>query len=147
MIRYHGETDIGRRRSLNEDAIFAGDGLFIVCDGMGGHKAGEVASKVATDAIAAFIQRSDEDPEITWPYGFEPRASLDGNRLRTAIKLANRAVFRKSASSDDYTGMGTTVAAVLIARSRPQMTYATVGDSRIYLIRGGIISQLSHDDS
>jgi protein phosphatase len=147
MIRYHGETDIGRRRSLNEDTIFAGGGLFIVCDGMGGHKAGEVASKMATDAIATFIQRSDEDPDITWPYGFEPRASLDGNRLRTSIKLANRAVFRKSASSDDYTGMGTTVAAVLIARSRPQMTYATVGDSRIYLIRAGAILQLTRDDS
>ena len=147
MIAYHGETDIGRRRPLNEDAIFAGDGLFIVCDGMGGHKAGEVASKVATDAIAAFVQHSAEDPEITWPYGFEPRASHEGNRLRTAIKLANRAVFRKSASSDDYTGMGTTVAAVLISRGRPQMTYASVGDSRIYLIRAGAILQLTRDDS
>jgi PPM family protein phosphatase len=147
MLRYHGETDIGRRRALNEDAIFAGDALFIVCDGMGGHKAGEVASKIATDAIAAFVQRSDEDPEITWPYGFEPTASLEGNRLRTAIKLANRAVFRKSASSDDYTGMGTTVVVALMSRTRPQMTYASVGDSRIYLIRGGAILQLTRDDS
>jgi len=147
MITYHGETDIGRRRPLNEDAIFVDDGLFIVCDGMGGHKAGEVASKVATDAIATFVKRSDEDPEITWPYGFEPRASLEGNRLRTAIKLANRTVFRKSASSDDYTGMGTTVAVVLISRGRPQMTYASVGDSRIYLIRAGAILQLTRDDS
>ena len=147
MITYHGETDIGRRRTLNEDALFVGDNLFIVCDGMGGHKAGEVASKVASDTIATFVQRSDEDPEITWPYGFEPRASLDGNRLRTAIKLANRAVFRKSASSDDYTGMGTTVVAVLTSRGRPQMTYASVGDSRIYLIRAGAIRQLTRDDS
>ena len=147
MITYHGETDIGRRRPLNEDSIFAGDGLFIVCDGMGGHKAGEVASKIATDSIAAFVKRSDEDPEITWPYGFEPRASLEGNRLRTAIKLANRTVFSKSASSDEYTGMGTTVVAVLISRGRPHMTYASVGDSRIYLIRAGAILQLTRDDS
>jgi protein phosphatase len=147
MITYHGETDVGRRRALNEDAIFADDDLFIVCDGMGGHKAGEVASKVAADAIANFVKRSGEDPEITWPYGFEPQSSHDGNRLRTAIKLANRAVFRKAASSDDYTGMGTTVAAVLLSRSRPQMTYATVGDSRIYLLRNGAIEQLTRDDS
>ena len=81
MLEFHGETDVGRRRQLNEDAIFAGDGLFIVCDGMGGHKAGEVASKLATDAIANFVKRSAEDPELTWPYGFDPTLSYDGNRL------------------------------------------------------------------
>jgi protein phosphatase len=147
MIAFHGETDVGRRRALNEDAIFAGDGLFVVCDGMGGHKAGEVASRVATDVIATFIQRSGDDPEVTWPYGFDRRTSLGENRLRTAIKLANRTVFRKSASSDDYSGMGTTVAAVLISRGRPRMTYAAVGDSRIYLLREGAIVQLTRDDT
>ena len=147
MITFHGQTDVGKRRSLNEDAIFASEHLFIVCDGMGGHKAGEVASQLAIDVIAGFGQRSAEDTEITWPYGFLTRVSFDGNRLRTAIKLANRTVFRKSASSEDYTGMGTTVAAVLVAPTRPQMTYATVGDSRIYLLRGDVILQLSHDDS
>ncbi len=147
MISFHGQTDVGRRRSLNEDAILAGDSLFVVCDGMGGHKAGEVASQLAIDVIAAFVKRSAEDAEITWPYGFHARVSLDGNRLRTAIKLANRAVFRKAASSDDYTGMGTTVAAMIVSRNRPQMTYAHVGDSRIYLIRAGVILQLTRDDS
>src|SRR5919198_2552743 len=147
MISFFGQTDVGRRRSLNEDSIFAVENLFLVCDGMGGHKAGEVASQLAVDAIAAFVNRSAEDAEITWPYGFLSQVSLDGNRLRTAIKLANRTVARKAASSDDYTGMGTTVAAVLVSRNRPQMTYASVGDSRIYLIRGGAILQLSQDDS
>jgi protein phosphatase len=147
MISFHGQTDIGRRRSLNEDAIFASDNLFVVCDGMGGHKAGEVASQLSIDVIAAFVKRSAEDAEITWPYGFHVRASFDGNRLRTAIKLANRAVFRKAASTDDYMGMGTTVAAVIVSRNRPQMTYAHAGDSRIYLIRAGAILQLTRDDS
>ena len=146
MITFHAETDVGRRRSLNEDTVFAGGDLFVVCDGMGGHKAGEVASKMAADTIASFIERSGEDTEITWPYGFERGDSLDSNRLRTALKLANRAVFRESTSSDDYVGMGTTVAAVLISRSR-WMIYASVGDSRIYLIHAGAIVQLTRDDT
>jgi protein phosphatase len=147
MISFYGETDVGRRRTLNEDAIFAEEGVFVVCDGMGGHKAGEVASRLAIDVVTSFVKRSAEDAEITWPYGFHTRVSFDGNRLRTAIKLANRAVFRKAASSDDYTGMGTTVAAVIVSRHRPQMTFTHVGDSRIYLIRAGAILQLTRDDS
>ena len=147
MISFHGLTDVGKRRSLNEDSILVDESLLIVCDGMGGHKAGEVASRLAIDVIAGFVKRSAEDTEITWPYGFVTRISFDGNRLRTAIKLANRTVFRKAASSEDYTGMGTTVVAMMVSRSRPQMTYANVGDSRIYLIRAGVILQLSHDDS
>src|SRR5262249_48022302 len=101
----------------------------------------------ATDVIATFIRRSRDDPEVTWPYGFDRRMTLDQNRLRTAIKLANRAVFRMAAASSRYTGMGTTVAAALIPRGRPRMTYATVGDSRIYLLRSGAIVQLSRDDT
>ncbi|HEU4369018.1 MAG TPA: PP2C family serine/threonine-protein phosphatase [Methylomirabilota bacterium] len=147
MISYHGLTDIGRRRPLNEDAIHAGDGLFVVCDGMGGHKAGEVASQLATEVIGAFVRRSGADAEITWPYGLDPTLSFNGNRLRTAIQLANRAVFRKAASSDDYTGMGTTVVAIVLSPNGSRMTFAHVGDSRIYLIREGAILQLTHDDS
>jgi PPM family protein phosphatase len=147
MVSHAARTDIGRRRTLNEDAIFADQGLFVVCDGMGGHKAGEVASQLSIDAVAAFVKRSGDDPELTWPYGFDPEMSYNGNRLRTAIKLANRLVVRKAASSEDYTGMGTTVAAAIISGRRPLMTYAHVGDSRIYLIRAGGILQLTRDDS
>ena len=147
MVTFHSQTDIGKRRSLNEDAVFADNGLFIVCDGMGGHKAGEVAAQLGIDAIVRFVERSVEDAEITWPYGFLTRLSFDANRLRNAIKLANGAILRKAASSNEYAGMGTTVAAVLVSRKRPQMTYATVGDSRIYLLRGGGIQQLTSDDS
>lgn len=147
MISHAARTDTGRRRPLNEDAILADDGLFVVCDGMGGHKAGEVAAQLSVDAIAAFVKRSGDDPELTWPYGFDPQVSYNGNRLRTAIKLANRVVFRKAASSEDYTGMGTTVVAVIVPPRRPLMTYAHVGDSRLYLVRGGSLLQLTRDDS
>jgi protein phosphatase len=147
MVVSFGHTDIGRRRPINEDTIYVRDGLMIVCDGMGGHKAGEVASELATEAIANFIRRSGEDPELTWPYGYDTKLSYDANRLNSAIKLANRVVYRKAASADDYTGMGTTVAAALIPASRRELTYAHVGDSRIYLIRGGMMVQLTRDDT
>jgi len=147
MLAFSGQTDVGLRRPLNEDTIHARDGLFLVCDGMGGHKAGEVASKLATESIAGFIERSGADPEMTWPYGFDPRLSFDANRLNTAIKLANRLIFRKAATVEEYTGMGTTVVAVLVNPRRPYMTYAHVGDSRIYLVRGFDLVQLTRDDS
>ena len=147
MISFAGRTDIGRRRTLNEDAIFLSDSLFILCDGMGGHKAGEVASQLAVDVITAFVNRSGEDSEITWPYGFQARISFNGNRLRTAVKLANRAVFRRAASSEDYMGMGTTATVMLVSPGKSQMTYTHVGDSRIYLVRAGVIVQLTRDDS
>jgi len=147
MLEFCAQTDIGKRRSLNEDSIFAQDQLFLVCDGMGGHKAGEVASQLAVETITRFIARSGDDLETTWPYGFHTRSSLDENRLRTAIKLANRAVARQADSADEYTGMGTTVAAALVSRTRPEFVVANVGDSRVYLIRGGEIRQISIDDS
>jgi protein phosphatase len=146
-VRFHGLTDVGRRRPLNEDTIYAQDSLFLVCDGMGGHQAGEVASKLAADNVVRFIKHSGEDPEMTWPFGYDTRLSHDANRLSTAIKLANRVVFRHAASSDEYTGMGTTIAAVLMHARRPHMTYAHAGDSRIYLLRAGAMRQLTRDDT
>ncbi len=146
-ITHYGQTDIGRRRKINEDAVFHADGLFIVCDGMGGHKSGEVASSLAVEAMVRFIERSNEDRELTWPYGFNPRLTYSANRLLTAVKLANRTVFKKANSGEDYTGMGTTVAAVLVPSGETMMTHAHVGDSRIYLIREGDMLQLTRDDS
>ncbi len=147
MFESHGETDVGRRRDHNEDTIFVGDRVFVVCDGMGGHQAGEVASKMATDSIAEFVARSQEDPDLTWPFGYDPEMSGDGNRLTNGIKLANRTVFRSSTSTDEHRGMGTTVVAVIVSPSRPEVTYGHVGDSRIYLIRGDTMVQLTKDDS
>ena len=123
----HGVTDVGRRRA-ERGFHFARDGLFIVRDGMGGHRLGS-GFGLAIDAIAGFAQRSAEDADITWPFRIDTGVHR-GQPLRTAIELANRIVHRKAASSDDYTGMGTTVAALIVSRSRPIMTFANVGDSR-----------------
>ena len=120
-------------------------GVFIVADGMGGHNAGEIASRLASDTIRGFLKRTNEVDEFTWPFGLDPRLSYDANRLLTAVKLANRRVFRAGESRDDYTGMGTTVVAVVAGRNRA--SYAAVGDSRIYSFADGRLEQLTRDES
>lgn len=147
MISSWGLTDVGRRRSLNEDTILVEDRLMLVCDGMGGHKAGEVASALAARTIALFIRQTSDETPTAWPFGIQPESSPDGNRLRNAIKLANRAVVEQAASSEEFTGMGTTLSAALVSETPPQVTYANVGDSRIYLLENDTIAQLTRDDS
>lgn len=147
MIQFCGRTDVGRRRHRNEDSILVTDGILAVCDGMGGHQAGDVASRIAVDTLGTFISRSGADPDLTWPYGFDPSLSFDANRVRTAIKLANRAIFTRAAAEDEYAGMGTTVVATVVAPTDARFTYGHVGDSRIYIVRGGRAVQLTRDDS
>jgi protein phosphatase len=148
MIHSCGRTDVGKRRARNEDNILVADGVLVVCDGMGGHLAGDVASRAAVEAIGAFFERRDGEPNGSWPFGFAPGLSYDANRLRSAIKLANRAVFTRAESGGSaYAGMGTTVAAAVVGPGDARFTYAHVGDSRVYLLRGGRIVQLTQDDS
>jgi protein phosphatase len=147
MIEAVGLSDVGRRRKLNEDSILVDDktGLYAVCDGMGGHNAGEVASKMAIEALGAFIERSHTEKEITWPFGLDVNLSYDGNRLKTAIKLANKRVYKAADNREEYTGMGTTVVAAIASGNLLSIGWA--GDSRCYLIRNGALSQLTRDDS
>jgi PPM family protein phosphatase len=147
MLRAHGISDPGTTRKTNEDCLFADEslGLFVVADGMGGHAAGEVASRLAVEAVEGFIRRSQADQEFSWPYGIDSSLSYDGNRLRTAISLANRRVFRAAEAHDDYTGMGSTVVAALVAGRR--LSVGSVGDSRLYLWSGSTLSLLTEDDT
>jgi protein phosphatase len=112
---------------------------------MGGHNAGEVASRLAVEALVGFVRRSSEDTDITWPYGLDPTLSAAGNRLRTAISLANRRVFRAAESHDDYTGMGTTLVGAIVSGSR--LAVGSVGDSRLYLLSPAGFEQLTTDDT
>ncbi|HEY6546727.1 MAG TPA: Stp1/IreP family PP2C-type Ser/Thr phosphatase [Vicinamibacteria bacterium] len=147
MLEAYGQTDVGRRRKLNEDNFLVAPepNLYAVCDGMGGHNAGEVASKMAIETLQAFIEKSHKEKEITWPYGLDVNLSYDGNRLKTAIKLANKKVYRAADNREDYTGMGTTVVASLV--SEDTLTVGSAGDSRCYLLRGEELKQLTRDDS
>jgi protein phosphatase len=142
-----GVSDAGRIRKTNEDGFVADPelNLYAVADGMGGHRAGEVASRLALEAVATFIRRSAHDTDFTWPYGIDDTLSFDGNRLRTAIHLANRRVFRAAESSDDYSGMGTTIVGLLVNGAHTAIGY--VGDSRLYLFANGSLQQLTNDDS
>ncbi len=140
-------TDVGRRRKGNEDSFLANpeERLFVVADGMGGHAAGEIASRVAVEAINEFISLTRGDREITWPFELDANISYDGNRLKTAIRHANQRVLEITQEKSEYEGMATTVVAVLIEDER--LNVAHVGDSRVYLVRASELSQLTSDHS
>jgi len=147
MIEAFGQTDVGRRRKLNEDNFLVDieAGLYAVCDGMGGHNAGEVASKIAIETLGAFIRKSHKEKEITWPYGLDVNLSFDGNRIKTALKLANKKVFKAADNREDYTGMGTTAVAAVVTGDL--MTVGSAGDSRCYVFGDGKLTQITRDDS
>jgi serine/threonine protein phosphatase PrpC len=141
-------SDPGLRRTSNEDSYSTRPdiGLFVVADGMGGHVAGEVASRVAVEAIDAFVQETaGADKNRTWPFPFDPALSLDGNRLKAAFRLANRRIASAIADSHELRGMATTASGVLFG-SR-DASVAHVGDSRVYVLRDGALDQITHDHS
>ena len=141
-------SDNGLRRTSNEDSHTSRPelGLFIVADGMGGHVAGEVASRVAVESIAAFIEEtSGADRNRTWPFPFEPELSLEANRLKAAFRLANRRIAAAIADSQDLRGMATTASAILYGETHSCVGH--IGDSRVYLFRGDTLTQLTNDHS
>jgi PPM family protein phosphatase len=140
-------TDVGRKRKGNEDSHFvnAEQRLFVVADGMGGHAAGEVASSIAVDAINEFVCATSGDDEITWPFGLDDSISYDGNRLKTAVRFANRKVIEATRERAEYEGMATTVAAVLVDGDTANLAH--VGDSRVYLFRDDQLKLLTNDHS
>jgi serine/threonine protein phosphatase PrpC len=146
-IAFKAVTDVGRKRKGNEDSLVANpeQRLFVVADGMGGHAAGEIASKVAVDSINEFVCLTSGDEEITWPFGLDDTISYDGNRLKTAVRFANRKVLEATKEKSEYEGMATTVAAVLVDGATANLAH--VGDSRIYLYRDGTLEQLTSDHS
>ena len=144
-MQAHGVTDRGRVRPTNEDCFAIDDrlNLSVVADGMGGHNAGEVASRIAVEAVVEFIGR--DKAEAPSPFGCDESLSEAGNLVRTAILLANLQVLETAGTSPHYAGMGTTIVAALVTENR--LIVGHVGDSRLYLLRGGNLRQLTTDDS
>lgn len=120
--------------------------LCLVADGMGGHRAGDVASGLAVATIAEFF-RASESGDSTWPYRFDPTITFEENRLLTAIQLANASILRQARSQSQQQGMGTTIVAVIGSRSKNRLYICHVGDSRCYRIRNDSIEQLTVDHS
>lgn len=143
-----GLSDVGQQREHNEDSfcILPEYDLFIVADGMGGHRAGDVASKMATHTIASFFQATAKE-DATWPFHFDPHLSVEENRLITGIKVANKRIFEASTRYREVHGMGTTVVGALFSPERGRMYVAHVGDSRAYRVRADEITQLTRDHS
>jgi protein phosphatase len=147
MIESVAATRIGPEHAVNEDSYVLADDVeaHIVADGMGGQNAGEVASGLTVELVSNFVRQSEDMDEMTWPFGVDSNLSLNGNRLRTAVKLANRKVWKQADDQEKYLGMGSTIVAAIFDGDR--VTVCSAGDSRAYRIRGGEIEQLTEDDS
>jgi PPM family protein phosphatase len=145
-IKSHGVTHVGKQRQHNEDAFLVADEakLYLVADGMGGHAAGEIASRIAVDSISEFILHTRED-DGTWPHAYDEQYKRSTNRLMAAVRLANTRVLEAMRKDARLRGMGTTVVACLA--DEDTMSVAHVGDSRAYLVRDGRLSRLTNDHS
>jgi serine/threonine protein phosphatase PrpC len=142
-----GKTDIGVVRTNNEDN-FGFDlrrGIFVVCDGMGGAAAGEVASKIAVDTVLANFSNDPGRAELPLLGRRFEGVSEQAAGLANAIQLANQAIQEAAAQNPNRSGMGSTIVAVCLKGNF--FSIANVGDSRIYLVRGGIIQQMTSDHS
>ena len=143
-IQSAGKTDVGRKRKGNEDSFFLDDELavYVVADGMGGHAAGEVASRIVVDTMRDFLRQFAADPAAAAQLPVSDASlSKASNLLLNAVHLANQAGYQKARKKISYQGMGSTVSAVLVAGGR--LTAVNVGDSPIYLVRGDAIETVS----
>ena len=145
-IKAYGLTHVGRQRQHNEDSYLVADEakLFLVADGMGGHAAGEIASRIAVDSISEFILHTKED-DGTWPHAYDEHFKRSTNRLMAAVRLANTRVLEAMRKDARLRGMGTTVVACLA--DGETMSVAHVGDSRAYMIRNNQLQRITNDHS
>jgi PPM family protein phosphatase len=144
---HSAKSDIGLKRPHNEDrfVVVPPLGLYVVCDGMGGGNAGEIASALAVEAIHAHLAEAARHTDLPLIGPCDTTVSAPANRLASAIRAANDIIHRESWRRPDYAGMGTTVVAALFHEET--LTIAHVGDSRLYLVRHGTIQALTTDHS
>lgn len=146
-IKASGITDVGLKRGENEDSFSKEDslGLYVVADGMGGHLAGEVASRVAVEminkSVRKWLEEEAREDELFGPP--DNSLTLIGNYILSSIRMANRVVYEMALENEEYHGMGTTVVILYVTPSL--IIAANVGDSRIYMVRDGHMERLSKD--
>src|SRR5262249_7839383 len=140
-----GDTNVGRTRAHNEDALHlpVDERLAIVADGMGGHASGEVAAKMAVDTVVEYFKETAEEQILTWPFKVDRQGGADIMRLVTAIKLANVKIHEQAQRDPACKGMGTTIVTALFLDDRVLVGH--VGDSRLYRLRDGGIKQVTED--
>ncbi|PRY36665.1 PP2C family protein-serine/threonine phosphatase [Umezawaea tangerina] len=131
VLNYAARSDPGLVRQNNEDSLYAGARLVAVADGMGGHAAGEVASKVVIGALAPLDDHALSGDPV--------------ERLRTAVESGNAAITELTAANPALGSMGTTLTALLFGGE--WVASLNIGDSRTYLLRGGELTQVTKDDS
>lgn len=142
VVQYASLTDVGMRRSANQDSLavrlckeydeWAGMGhLFVVADGMGGHSVGDLASRITVDTLPLAFVKADVE--------------TSSRRLSTAINAANTAIGKKAQENPEFSDMGTTCSTLTLSASGAWVGH--VGDSRVYRVRDGVIEQLTFDHS
>lgn len=143
-MRSYGATDIGQRREANEDAFLQDDelGLWVVADGMGGHAAGEVASREAIDTIHGMVRRGKQSVELAGPFT-EEKGRAAARMLEGAVQAATYLLYAMAELDRGMAGMGTTISAMM--RYDDRLVLAQVGDSRIYRVRDNEAVQLTED--
>ncbi len=147
IIEVWAKTDVGKQRSTNEDShcVDRDRDLILVLDGMGGHRAGEVASSLAADAISSFYKKYCDGP-VNSPDifdNYDHRFTYHTNLLRQAAFIANRVILERSLENPELVGMGSTLAGMSIHDFT--ISLVNVGDTRMYLVRNGVMEQISKD--
>ena len=146
-IAFGVRSDVGLVRTNNEDhfAIDENLNLFVLCDGMGGQAAGEVASRMGAEMILEHCRQPHASARDGSEGAYREEFSAQSNRLLSGIRISNKAIYEAAAQGPSVSGMGSTVVAVQISGN--VMSVAHVGDSRVYLLRNGELRQLTEDHS
>jgi len=142
-----GKTDLGCVRKNNEDNLGWDQrvSLYVVCDGMGGAQAGEVASKMGVDLLLGYFREGKETGRYPEFGDIPSDMSAAGSQLLSAIRRANVAIFEAGQAKQSQQGMGSTIVAALLQQNF--LTIAHAGDSRMYRLRNGVLEQLTQDHS
>ncbi len=148
-IEAWGATDVGMKRRLNEDVFLIDHelGMYLVADGMGGHAAGEVASRVAAEKIVDTFRQSLGKGGETWPGHWDADLSADANRMIDSILAGHYEVTQAMEDDAELKGMGTTVVVAYHPPGGKNLVICHVGDSRAYRLRGGRLALLTSDHS